>query len=397
MKHRKCRLAGITLLVVISSVLLGGCYSSIELNNRAFVSIVIIDKKDKGIDLTLGFPLTAKLIPGQPPSGSGELSRNFTFITQSGNSIEEAFQKIQSDVSRKITFRQAHNIIIGSEYAKKGIGEILEFSARNPYIRLNNNIFMIEGNAREQLAQAPIFFERFPVTVLESYIQNSNLINVTIRDFLLSTASGGDCIVPVLNFEKRNSLADPSIKPSLGTGESAIFRKGKYIPPILGLDETRGALVALSQLKDLMISVASPTDGKKIGLILQSVETKITPVFNNNKLTVNIATQGEANVISSDSDIDLHDKNALTKLKQTLEKLGISSTKHLLTKTKSAEADVLGIGDYVAAKYPKKWAQIEKNWRSYYKNEIDFNIQVLFNIKRSGSTSQALKKRFGID
>jgi spore germination protein KC len=397
MKLTKLRLIGLCLVIATLSILLSGCYSSIELNNRAFVSIVIIDKKDNGIDLTLGFPLTSKLIPGQPPSGSGELSKNFTFITQYGDTIEDAFQEIQSDVSRRITFRQAHNIIVGSDYAKRGIGEVLEFAARNPYMRLNNNIFMIEGNAREQLAQAPIFFERFPVTVLESYIENSNLIDVTVRDFLLSTASGGDSLVPVLNFEKRNSLSDPKIAPSLGTGKSAIFRKGKYIPPILGIDETRGALVALSQLKDLMVSVDSPTDGKKVGLIFQSLQTKIKPVFNNNKLTINISTQGEANVISSDSNINLHDKKALIELKQTLQELGTNSTTKLMKKTQSVGSDVLGIGDYVAAKYPKKWTEIEKNWRNYFKNEVDFNIQVLINIKRSGSTSEALKKKFGID
>jgi spore germination protein KC len=110
-----------------------------------------------------------------------------------------------------------------------------------------------------------------------------------------------------------------------------------------------------------------------------------------------MSTEGEANVISSDSNINLHDKDALTKLKQTLEELGINSTKNLMNKTQSVGADVLGIGDYVSAKYPKKWAKIEKDWRNYFKNEVDFNIQVLINIKRSGSTSQAVKDRFGLD
>ncbi|MGG0823811.1 Ger(x)C family spore germination protein [Paenibacillus turicensis] len=397
MKQTKFHLLKLILVIAGLSILLSGCYSSIELNNRAFVSLFIIDQNKNGIDLTLGFPLTTKLIPGQPPSGSGELAKNFTFVTQTGDTIEDAFQAIQSDVSRRITFRQAHNIIVGSEYAKKGIGEVLEFASRNPYMRLNNNIFMIEGNAREKLAQAPIFFERFPVTVLESYIENSNLLDVTVRDFLMSNSIGGDSLVPVLDFEKRNSLADPEIKPSLGTGRTAIFRKGKFIPPILGLDETRGALVALSQIKDFMVSVDSPTDKKKVGVIFQSLQTKIKPVFNNNKLTINMSTEGEANVISSDSNINLHDKNALNKLKQTLEELGINSTKNLMNKTQSVGADVLGIGDYVSAKYPKRWAKIEKDWRNYFKNEVDFNIQVLINIKRSGSTSQAVKDRFGLD
>lgn len=393
----KLRFLWITLLLASLSILLSGCYSSIELNNRAFVSMLIIDQNKNGVELTLGFPLTSKLIPGQPPSGSGDLSKNFTFITQSGDTIEDAFQAIQSDVPRKITFRQAHNIIISSEYAKKGIGEVLEFVTRNPHMRLNNNIFMVEGNAREQITQAPIFFERFPVAILQSFIENSNLIDVTVRDFLLSVSTGGDSLVPVLNFEKKNSLTDPNIKPSLGTGECAIFRKGKFIPPVLGLDETRGALAALSQIDDLMVSVDSPTDGKKVGVIFHSLQTKIKPVFNNNKLSINISTKGEANVISSDSNINLHDTIALNKLKKTIEELGVNSTTKLVKKTKSVGADVLGIGDYVAAKYPRKWAKIEKDWRNYFKNEADFDVQVLINIKRSGSTSQAIKDRFGLD
>lgn len=397
MKLTTYRKVWLILLVVTLPLLLSGCWASIELNNRAFVTLMIIDQKENGIELTLGFPLTTKLIPGQSPSGTGEATKNFTFVSQSSDTIEDAFQKIQSDLSRKITFRQTHNIIVNDEYAKKGIGEVLEFVSRNPYLRLNNNLFMIEGNAKEKLSQAPIFFERFPVSVLDAYVKNRNLIDVTIRDFLLSAATGGDSLVPILEFEKRNNVGEGDPKASLGTGRSAIFRKGTFIQPILSVEETRGALVALSQLKEITYSIDSPTDGKKIGLIIQRANTRINPVFKNNKLTVSIHSEGNANVISSSSNINLHDTKALVELKHALEKIGSKNILTMLTRTQSVEADVLGIGDYVSAKYPNKWKKIEKDWRKYYKDEVDFNVQVEINIKRAGATAQAIKDKFNLD
>lgn len=55
-------------------VFLAGCWSATELNNRAFVSVMILDSKNDEVELTLGIPLTNRLIPGQ--TGEPEAAAN---------------------------------------------------------------------------------------------------------------------------------------------------------------------------------------------------------------------------------------------------------------------------------------------------------------------------------
>lgn len=386
-----------TVWLLAVSMLLSGCWSSIELNNRAFVSIMCIDQVKEGVELTLAFPLTTKLIPGMAGGGESEIKKNFTYVTRSGPSLEDALQKIQADISRKITFRQTHNIVVGSRYAAGGIGNVLEFITRNPYLRLNNNLFVIEGEARGPLSQAPVFFERFTVTVLDSYVQNHNLYDTTVRDFLFSGANGGDALVPFLEFTKKNSLPEPDAKPSLGTGSTAIFKKGKLTETKLDPNATKGAFSIAGKLRDLTYSIPSPTDGRNVGMLITSSPTRIRPVLKNGELTIDILCKGEASVISSDSNIDLQDTEALISLRSALEEVGLENIEAALAQTQKAGADVFGFGNYVSAKYPKLWKEIEKDWRSYYRDKLRFSAKAVVNLKRSGTTAQSVKTKFLID
>jgi spore germination protein KC len=87
------------LLALLFTLMLTGCWSAEELNDVAFVSIIIVDKTEEGIEVTLGVPLTNNMAVGDTGGSSGD--QLFGYFSRTGPTIEDALQKVQGDLSRK--------------------------------------------------------------------------------------------------------------------------------------------------------------------------------------------------------------------------------------------------------------------------------------------------------
>lgn len=390
-RHRQALLkAGTALLLLLP---LAGCWSAVELNNRVFVSSLIIDRDGDGIELTIGFPLPNQLIPGQT-GGSGGSSQPSAFISRTGDSLEDALQKIQGDLSRQLSFGQTQSIIIGTTYARQGIDDLLEFVVRHPYLRLNSNLFLVEGSAKEKVALSPVLIERFLLSVLNGYVRNNQVLNTTVKDLMIMRENGGDRIIPILSFKHNYTLSTKEQHPTVGTGGSGIIRNGKLITPFLTPEETSSVRSLMTQLSQYIYSVPSPSDGKKIGLYSNSIRTDIKPVMDGGEFAMHIHSVIDAGIIASDSSLDLKQTENLILIEEVIEKKSMEALGGIVAKTQRAGADVFGFAQRIEAKYPRKWASIRDHWRQYYKDKLKVNVTVQVNLKTTGSSSQAFNNQF---
>ncbi|MFB9277004.1 Ger(x)C family spore germination protein [Cohnella cellulosilytica] len=374
--------------------LLAGCWSSIELNNRAFISTMIVDRTDKGLELTLNIPLTSRLIPGQTGGTGGTNKQPVAFVTRTGATLEEALQKIQGDLPRKISFGQTHSIIVGSRLAEQGIAPILEFVSRNPYLRLNTSLFMVEGQAKEKVAKSPVVFERFFASVLNGYIRNHQVLNTTVKDLMYSSANGGDGLLPILRFDGKDASLPADTPPSVGTAGAAILLAGKVVKPRLNPDETSSARAILAQLKQYTYSVKSPTDGQEMGFYTTSLRTEIHPFRSGGRLGILIRSYSDAGIIGSDSTIDLSKQDNIRLLQREIKKFADSSTISVVEKIKTSEADVFNFARYVSVQYPKEWNRIRNDWRAYFKNDLDVRIDSIILLRRVGASTDSYRDKF---
>ncbi len=373
---------------------LAGCWSSIELNNRAFVSTMIVDRTDKGLELTLNFPLTSRLIPGQTGGTGGGNRQPIAFVTRTGATLEDALQKIQGDLPRKVSFGQTHSIIIGSRLAEHGIGPILEFVSRNPFLRLNTSLFMVEGEAKNKVAKSSVVFERFFASVLNGYIRNHQVMNTTVKDLMYSSANGGDGLLPILRFDSKDPSLHANTAPSVGTAGSAILRAGKAVKPRLSPEETSSARAILAQLKQYIYSVNSPTDGQELGFYTTSLKTEIRPFRSVDGLGILIRSYSDAGIIGSASTIDLGNQDNLQLLEQKIKQFADSSTISVVEKIKAAEADVFNFAKYVSIQYPNEWKRIKNDWRAYFKNELVVRVDSIIYLRRVGASVDSYRNKF---
>lgn len=300
-------------ITMLTMLILSGCWSSIELNDRAFITLMILDLTDDGeVEMTLGLPLTKNMIPGEISSAVSE-GGSFAYFSQKAKTIEEALHKIQRELSRKITFGQNRNIIIGRKYAENGIVPILEFASRNPFIRLNSNLFFVDGYAKEKVSNATVVTERFFVTELNGFMNNDNILKTSISEMIISQHSGGDGVIPILDFKHVNSGSLEKLPPGVSAGGGVIFRQGKLIEPILTATQTTSfkSICTCSELTQNYFSIPSPTDGNNLGFLSSAVSLE-TKVYRKDD-GIHIVLQPIANVtmVSSNSDINLLEKKML--------------------------------------------------------------------------------------
>ncbi|MFC6334530.1 Ger(x)C family spore germination protein [Paenibacillus septentrionalis] len=369
--------------------MLTGCWSSIELNDQAFISLMIIDRNDDGIEVTFGIPLTNNLAGGEA-AGSAANGQVFGYFSRTAPSLEEAIQKVQGDLSRRANLGQNRNIIVGRAFAESGITPILEMAARNPYIRLNTNLFFVDGYAKDEVANSNVVSERFLVTILKKYIEHRTVLETSIKDFMLSKASGGDGLLPIITFSDKSKGAVVGLSSTAGTGGAAIIRNGKLVEPFLTPQQASVAQSIRNQLGQYYFSVQSPTDGKDVGLYSTSIDVK-TKIKNH---TIMVQPVSEVVVTGNNSSINLTINEDIEKL----EKVIMDDSNEQLTSTmeviQQSGADVFHFDRYYAMKYPKEMAKLKDNWRDFYKDRLVIEFDSVVHLRRKGATVRSFYNKF---
>jgi spore germination protein KC len=360
----------------------------VELNNRAFARIMLLDKTAAGIELTLGFPLPNRISSGKTGGGSsgGSSGEPFALVTKTGKNVAEAYRKMQADMPRRITFGQLRHILLGREFAEAGMLPFVDFLTRGTEIHINAYLFVTEGEAK-QIGTIPLTFERFPTDVLTQLAREQVTVMMSAKDMLTSIYSGGDIILPLLVFGRMGAENEKNGNNWMGTDGAAIFKQGKMVG-ILNAKETRGAMWILEQLHDTEFDIVSPTDGKQVSFLVTRARTKIKPIINGNQIVFRIQCKGDATVMSSQSTIDVSDPVQLKRLESLLNDKLSERIDLAVAKSKSAQSDIFHFGDYIKWRHPALWSSLKNDWRARYTTDVRVIPQVDIAVKWFGAATK---------
>ncbi|OMF44723.1 hypothetical protein BK138_34310 [Paenibacillus rhizosphaerae] len=288
-----------------------------ELNERAFIKTMIVDKSEQGVELTLGFPLTNRLIPGMAVGSGQSQGKAYSYVSGSGEDLGQAFRNIQMNLSRRISFGQTRVIVLGRDMAEAGAEPVLEFVGRNAPIYLNTKLYVTTGTAKD-LTSAAVVSERFPNDILTATSKFRTAIDTSIKDFMEANYYGGDKVVPLLRLKMRRIETEKEKEqPWIEKAGAAVFTQGKMVGT-LNVQEMRGGLWILGQLTDAEITVTSPTDGKNVSFMIRNLHTNIKPKLGQGRTLIQIEADADASVISSDSNIHLYDPQMLKRVEKSL-------------------------------------------------------------------------------
>lgn len=376
-------------VITISGLfLLTGCWSRIEINDRAFVTAMFIDYPEEGVyEVSLGFPLPNRMATGLVSGGSNN-GNPYAIVTKRAESVPVAIRKIRSDLSRELSWGHCRVIVIGRDMAERGINPLLEFTAREPNLHTKTFLFVSPTKGQDISFLTPVF-ERLPSEVLREFAQRNVTLGSTVKDFLEAKASGGDMVTGLLTIGQTGMLSEKGKTSTwVGTDGAALFKSGAMVGT-LDVMEMRAGLWLNGKMKNSMNSIKSPTDGKTISFLIQTSKTSIKPNLNGTQIEFNIHIEAEDDILSSESDIDLMDPKQINVLEELLSKQLKDRIMRTILTTQAKGVDVFNFGRMFSWSYPKVWKQHKGDWHEGYR-DCKFLVNTKIHVKRTGNIKNSV-------
>lgn len=369
-------------LACIPVCMLCGCWSKIEVNDRAFARVMLLDRTNEGIEMTLGFPLPNRLSSTSKGGGGGSSSKPFTFVTKTGRDVGEAFRKIQADLSRRVTFGQLRHIVMGKEFAQSGIKPVVDFSSREFAIHINAYLFISEDKAKS-ITSIPVTFEEFPTDILTQFAKERQTIMVTVKDMLMSTFNRGDLVIPMLVFGRKGVESEGNKKNWMCTDGAGVIRNGKMIGKLTD-EETQGALWVLKQLNYSAYDVNSPTDNKPVNFLIRNAKTHLKAQVHGDEISIQIECKAMAGILGTESAIDVTEPTELRKLELLLNEKIKDRIRRAVAVSKTLKSDVFQFADYIKGRYPGRWKDLRPEWGERYADQVRVDPRVNISVKWFG-------------
>ncbi|MHA7581364.1 Ger(x)C family spore germination protein [Paenibacillus vandeheii] len=370
-------------VVLICVLLCSGCWSKVEINERSFITTMYVDKGEKPgeINISLSMPLPNRLTP----QGTGGPGKNpYALVSASASTIADAMEKIQTDLTRKLSWGHTRVVVFGEAYAREGIQDTMEWISREPLFHLSSYVMVAKGRARDMADLTPVF-EETPSDVLREFATEENMLKTQILSVLMADKMNQGFAAPLLE-SKGITMASEDNKRKKWTSQvgGALFKQMKMVDSI-SPDETRTVAWANRKLDTLAVSVE--TDDEKASMTVYNMNSKIKVKLVNEQPIFDITLRGEAELNSVIPILKVKD---VVGVKQIQQKANEKVSAYLTNAIKNAQrkrSDILMLGYRLEWAYPRIWEQLRPVWNDYVKNDLQFNVHTKIHIQFVGSES----------
>ncbi|EGO64552.1 Ger(x)C family spore germination protein [Acetonema longum] len=374
-------LAALAALVVLLSLISGGCWDLRELQDRHFVLAMAVDLADetgqsgheKGINpletytQTAGerkYRLSLQILKFTSSSGGpqrGEESKTF-IISDTGASMFDMIRDMLGQSSKAIYFEHMQTVIFSEAVVRQaGIRPVFDLLLRDPEMRWRIKVFITPGQARSLLEFTPPTDEAggiFLANIMENHSRTFHIAGAATDLGNISQAldAGNVALIP------RIDLAGKVVK----VGGLALLKAGKFIGY---LDEymTRGVKYVRGTSKSGPITIDCPEHpGNVWSFEMSDHRTKLEPHMVNGQIyfTLNITMRG---TLAESLRLDDQDKKSgnqmqLPKVEQTVAKQIVKNIQDSQKLLQDMNADAFNLKTKLKAHNPKAWAAVKDRW-----------------------------------
>ena len=377
----KWRALLLSVLILASALLPGGCWDAHEINTLSIVSGVGIDAAEND-----EFDVTVQIRKVTKPE-AGEPEQPFLLLDATGQNVLEALEQIRLKNNRDLFLHQNQVIVIGKEQAERGIRSLMDMFLRYHETRLEVWVVISDCPARD-LLQVKLVQEPVTATAISLMMQSQsktsqklsvNMLNVTSD--LLDASSA--LVMPMIG------VTDDFGAKKIVINGSAVIVSDK-MAGTLSEDETLGYAIGSSPIKSGLLEVTTDSGSAVLYISDSSSKMKITLVNGHVQADISI------NASLSIAEITGFDGQSLPDVFGILEK---EAVKHMVDLVSSAfekscvlNADIFGIGTAMERSNPKAWETIKNDWKYLYPQTV-MNITVNGNLLESGKISDSLTMR----
>ncbi|WZL73557.1 Ger(x)C family spore germination protein [Clostridiaceae bacterium 35-E11] len=384
------------LLILMSVILITGCWDKVEIDKRAFVVAMAIDKfeapkekekQEKGkpqkpsdtarnrYTITYAFPNTATL------AGKGEGGEPKFVYAATGLDIFNIERSIRMRLAPSLAFGHTKVIVVGDDLAKdeKLMRETLDIVERIPQVGRKLNFLVTSGKAQDILKTSPTVDPQIGIFIRD-LMDQSKRITARIPDadlgyILRSLHESKVAIAPrVLSTEDGVIVAG-----------AAVLKDYKRVG-WLGEIETKALMFMMDKLNSTEVTV-------KIDEIL--IPCEITDSETKMKVFEEEGTIYTRFEITGEGDVNQHLFGVINQpldneYLQSIEKELNTKIKQFITSThkkiqKDFGTDLVQAGEYLRKHEPKLWEKVREDWEEIYP-ETEVQVSVDIKIRRVGVT-----------
>jgi len=394
----------LNLIVIISLLLLSGCWDRDELEDLAMVQALGIDylPEEEKFEVTLSVIRPADLGAGGMEGGiEGEIEPTRT-ITTRGDTISVALEQQNAFLPRRTYYAHNDIVIVGETLAKRGLHHILDRLVRERDTRLTLNMFVTSEDVKDLMRSGSRLEMSLPEEIRDMKQrtnQRSLRPEVNQLDFVRYLLAGGrDPYLPLLEVreEEPTSPQEAEIAGTLGEGEdseqlvkyphlygTAVFKEDR-LAGFLDGHETKGLLYVEEGIIDSRDAIEDP-EGRpgKVVLITISSSSEITPRVENGEPEILVEIVEEGDICCQTAATHIFTMENFRRMEALKESLIKGYVEDALEKVQEWEADIFGFGQKFQTHYPDYWETIEDDWREIY-TEMEVIVEVESHIRRTG-------------
>lgn len=384
----------ITFILIISSILLCGCWDNVQIDRKSFISTIAIDVgKDIGkegdlksisskepfaerevdkIKVTYGFPDISSLEPTKGGNAEGK------FITTPAYSMEDAVSKATAKSSRSLNFGHSKLLIFSSEILAypNTIKEVIDYLERQPSLNRMMLVVVADGNVEDYVKFKPDMeknIDSYITGLMENGSRNATILPVTLNEMLRLLSENGNALIPRLTLDKtKNEL--------LLSGVAIIkdYTLKGYLNPI----ETSDLEILRGKLKNGKKMVYK--DGHPVDFQIEDTKRKITVINGKNNIEFHIDIFLEGQIKGYFLGTELMDKDKLKELQDDFNKSLSGECEKVIKITQNEfMVDPIGFRENLEKYNVQLWRKVKDNWAEVYKSSV-IKVNVTTHIRRVG-------------
>ena len=373
-------------LVVLAAFLLTGCWDRIEINDRAIVLGMAIDRDERGqflVTLSVADPARFPR-PGQQ-GGSQVGQKPVNYVQGQGRTLADALSLIQEVEPRRFFYSHLKSVLIGEEAARRGIGPLLDFLARDAQPRLELLVAVTPGKAGPVLMAASPPLESLPADALRELIQLRLGVVVPLHRVLRALYEPGE--EPVLpRVELYPVVNDGTPVQGWRINGAGVFQ-GDRLVGWLDYGQVRGLMWLRGEIQRGTLTV--DMQGGAVSLRLLRADTHLRPLVEGDRVVMEVRIRTEDDLVDNPEGIEVTSPAAIRQIERL-------AAQEIVERAEGARrvvqqrlrADVLGFGAVLRRQAPAAWAQLGPSWSEVFPRvEVRYDVEVF--VRRPGLTTGA--------
>ena len=396
------------IMLAITAPLISGCWDQVEIEDRALVLGLSIDKvsadeAEKGDKVTHirnddlpaeMISVTAQIaVPGRVPlgpgtgggsSGDGKTSPVWV-VSVHGISLDDAMNNLQQQIADPRYLVHLRIIIISEDIARGNLDELNDYLRRNPEIRRRTWLLVSEGRASQFMDVNPPL-QRVPTLYILSMMEKSVASGKFPRDYIgtfwsANSKWGQSPYLPYVALRNEDNILIEGL---------AYFSGGRMVSKSAPIEI--GGFMAMQGMDPGGYSTLFHT--RELGIVM----TKINERFSRTRsyirdgkpfLSYQVFLEGDLDEHYG-TDIPVNSSAKLHEIERDFEVEIQSVLTGLVKQTQKDHSDIFGMGEMIRSHHPAYWKQhvhSKSDWEAMY-SSVGVEIKMSLHLRRVGLKDQ---------